>query len=96
MGDVTLSLVSLNVKRLRSYVHAERKNYEMMSRLMNYDWFRKYRRQLRAWRVRAAAWRARQGPRPLKGPPVYPDEGVEEVELQVDKYMLTLFPEYTR
>ena len=39
MGDVTFSLAKLNVKRLRSEGHAERKDTEMMTRLWKEDWF---------------------------------------------------------
>lgn len=97
MGDVTLSLVKLDVKRLRSESHAERKNTEMMKRLVKEDWFMGYRRRLETWRARWAAWRAHKGPKPLQSErPVYPTQRVEEVEVEVDKYMSNLFSGYKR
>lgn len=97
MGDVTLSLAKLNLKRLRSEGHAERKNTEMMKRLVKEGWFLDYRRRLEAWRARWTAWRAHRGPKPLKGErPVYPALRVEAVEVAVDKYMSTMFPGYER
>ena len=81
---MSLMLLALPVRQLRSTQHAEEKNREMMRRLWACDWFVEYRKLL-------AMYREGVGKRP-----VYPNRRVETVELEVDEWMRGKYPEYSR
>lgn len=101
----------LLLPRLRSEgPYSEKKNDEMMRRLWQKAWFVEYRQQLKAYREHCemmrmlwqkalfveyrqqlTAYRERYGKAP-----VYPTEKVEQVEQEVDAWMRTLYPGYTR
>ena len=76
-----MSLAALDPRklvRLRSEKHAELKNELMMLLLPQLEWFRQYRRKLRAHR-------RGEGP-----PPAYPDAQVDRVETIVDELIVRI------
>lgn len=81
---MSMMLLALPVRQLRSTQHAEEKNREMMRRLWMCAWFVEYRSLLDAYRAGA-------GRRP-----VFPNERVGEIEREVDEWMATRHPGYKR
>ena len=79
-----LSLPVRQLVQLRSELHAKEKNAEMMRRLWEQDWFVRYRADLEKYR-------AGKGSRP-----VFPNNRVEEVEKEVDKWMEAKYRGYKR
>ena len=81
-----LALSLKNVKPLRSEKHANLKNRLMMSILLELPWFVEFREELQAYRdhKRTKA-------------PKYPSKEVEEIEKEVDKWIVdNVDPDYRR
>ena len=81
-----LALSLKNVKPLRSEKHADLKNRLMMSILLELPWFVEFQKELQAYRDHKQT-----------KAPKYPSKEVEEIEKEVDKWIVdNVDPDYRR